>query len=305
MLNLDNLSEQGARLFYRNQLLLKKHAPEIFIIFGIAGVAKSAIMLYKAAPKARLLIDEAKNEIVQINQIKEIYKVEKYSKADYYKDLGITYSHVSVDLAKTLLPGILLGGLSVGLIWGAHGIMKNRNLALMAAYKAIDEGFKDYRRRVVKELGQEKDWQFRYGVEEKTVEVEETDEKGKTKKVKKVVRTLDPNGHSIYARFFDETCSEWNKVPEYNIIALKCKQNFANDMLHARGHLFLNEVYDALGIPRTQAGAVVGWCLGEGDNFVDFGIFDGDSFKVREFVNGYEPAILLDFNVDGVIHDLI
>jgi len=309
MLELDNVKDIATRLFWRNSLVLKKHSPEIFIVLGITGVIQSTIMLYKAAPKAKALLKEAQNEIITIQQAKEIYVIEKYSTSDYYKDLGITYSHTSIDLAKLLLPGILLGGLSVGLIWGAHGIMKQRNLALMAAYKALDEGFKNYRRRVVEELGEDKDEQFRYGLKKKTIEIEETDEKGKTKKVKKTITVTDPNSYSIYARFFDEASERWNKIPEYSLIFLKAQQNFANDLLHSRGHLFLNEVYDALDIPRSKAGSVVGWCIGEGDNCVDFGIFEADSYnprpRARAFVNGYEANILLDFNVDGVIYNLI
>jgi hypothetical protein len=309
MLDVNNAKDIATRLLWRNSLVLTKHKPEIFIVLGLIGVAKSSIMLYEAAPKARALLKEAQNEIITIQQAKEIYVIEKYSNTDYYKDLGITYSHTSIDLAKLLLPGILLGGLSVGLVWGAHGIMKQRNIALMAAYKALDEGFKNYRRRVIEELGEEKDEQFRYGLQKKVIEIDETDEKGKTKKVKKTVTVTDPNGYSIYAKFFDESSERWNKIPEYSMIFLKAQQNFANDMLHSRGHLFLNEVYDALDIKRTDAGSVVGWCLGEGDNFVDFGIFEANSYnprpRARAFVNGYEQNILLDFNVDGVIWNLI
>ena len=86
---------------------------------------------------------------------------------------------------------------------------------------------------------------------------------------------------------------------------LNGQQNFANDLLQARGHVFLNEVYDMLGIPRSQAGAVVGWVKEFGDGYVDFGIFDGKTSQARSFVNGEERNILLDFNVAGVIYDLI
>ena len=87
------------------------------------------------------------------------------------------------------------------------------------------------------------------------------------------------------------------------------QQNYANDTLKARGYLFLNEVYDMLGIPRTKAGQVVGWIYDEkhpiGDNFVDFGIVDVNNERSRAFMNGYERSIILDFNVDGNILDLI
>ena len=107
---------------------------------------------------------------------------------------------------------------------------------------------------------------------------------------------------SQYARFFDETCPSWSKNSEANLMFLKLQQQFANDMLKARGVLYLNEVYAMLGIPRTKAGQVVGWKYDlenpSGDNYVDFGIFDE---KNKSFVNGFERSILLDFNVDGII----
>jgi hypothetical protein len=124
---------------------------------------------------------------------------------------------------------------------------------------------------------------------------------------KEYVKRVGPDGASIYARFFDPTSTSWSKEPEYNLIFVQCQQNYANDLLRARGHVFLNEVYDMLGIPRSQAGAVVGWILSQDrttDNYIDFGVFD-DEKNARDFVNGYEGSILLDFNVDGVIFDKI
>lgn len=105
-----------------------------------------------------------------------------------------------------------------------------------------------------------------------------------------------------YARWFDETCMAWTKDPESNFFFLKTQQCYANELLKAKGRLFLNEVYDMLGIPRTRAGQVVGWTYEEnnpiGDNFVNFGLYAEHNAK---FINGYEKSVLLDFNVDGEI----
>ena len=38
---------------------------------------------------------------------------------------------------------------------------------------------------------------------------------------------------------------------------------------------------------------------------MDFGLFDIYKAKARDFVNGYEPAIILDFNVVGDILDYV
>ena len=111
---------------------------------------------------------------------------------------------------------------------------------------------------------------------------------------------------SQYARIFDESCMGWSKDSEYSMHFLRCQQNYCNDKLKAKGCLFLNEVYDVLGMPRTKAGTVVGWVYDEenpiGDNFVDFGLFNSRNYV---FINGYENAVLLDFNVDGNILNYI
>lgn len=111
---------------------------------------------------------------------------------------------------------------------------------------------------------------------------------------------------SMYARFFDDSCPAWSKSPEYNLLYLKQQEIHANDLLKVKGYLFLNDVYDMLGIPRSKAGQVVGWVYGEenpiGDNYVDFGLYEESN---SESVNGYERSILLDFNVDGCILDKI
>ena len=109
---------------------------------------------------------------------------------------------------------------------------------------------------------------------------------------------------SQYARFFDESCRDWVNDSEYNLMFIRMTQRRMNDLLRSRGYLFLNDVYDALGMTRTKAGQIVGWVYDDkntiGDNHVDFGLY---SEKSKPFVNGFEKSILLDFNVDGVILD--
>ena len=109
---------------------------------------------------------------------------------------------------------------------------------------------------------------------------------------------------SPYAAWFNETCTAWTKDPEMNKFFLLRQQDYANEQLRHRGYLFLNEVCDMLGIPRTKAGQVVGWIFDPdnpvGDNYVDFGLWDT---RNEDFINGYESSVLLDFNPDGNILD--
>ena len=187
--------------------------------------------------------------------------------------------------------------------------IENAQQKVAAAYTAVDKGFKEYRGRVVERFGTELDKELRYNIKAKEFEEPVVDEKGKEKIKKETVSVADPNLYSDYARFFDDGCAGWSKSPEDNLTFLKAQQAFANQKLQWEGHLFLNDVYRMLGIPTTKAGQGVGWIYDEknpiGDNFVDFGLYDINRPVVRDFVNGYERTILLDFNVDGNILDLM
>lgn len=292
----------------RSGLLAQKYSPEILIGAGIVGLVASTVMACRATVKAEEILDKTHEQLDMVKFAKEAMPQEEYTEQDYRKDLVVVYAQTGLAFAKLYLPAIALGAASIGCILGAHGILKKRNVALMAAYKVMQESYDNYRQRVVDEFGADKDRQYRCGIHEEEVIVTEEDENGKKKKVKKTIEVADTDGVncSPYARFFDETNDNWSKSPGQNALFVKCQQNWANDLLNGRGHIFLNEVYDALGLPRSAEGQMVGWIKnGDGDGFVDFGIYDLDNARSRDFVNGYERNVLLDFNVDGVIYNLI
>lgn len=290
---------------------LRKHSPEIMVVAGVAGTVVSAVMACKATTKVSEILEDTKTKVGQVHDVlaDESIPDERYSQEDGKKDLAIIYAQTGVKLAKLYGPAVILGALSITSILAGHNITKKRNVALAAAYATIDSSFKEYRGRVVERFGKELDKELRYNIKAKEVEEIVTDSKGKEKTVKKTVAVADPNLNSDYARFFDEGCAGWTKDPEYNLMFLKHQQSYANDLLKYRGYVFLNEVYDMIGIDKTKAGQIVGWYYDETDplrdNFIDFGIYDLDNEKKRDFVNGRERSILLDFNVDGNILDLI
>jgi hypothetical protein len=183
-------------------------------------------------------------------------------------------------------------------------------VALTAAYATVDKSFKAYRNRVLERFGEGVERELRHNIKAKKIDKIVVDEDGKEKKIKESVNIAEDLGaYSDYARFFDSGCAGWEKNSEYNLTFLRAQQQYANDKLRANGYLYLNDVYDMLGIPRTKAGQIVGWVYDPknpiGDNYVDFGIYDVNRQTARDFVNGYERSILLDFNVDGNILDLM
>ena len=297
----------------RASLKLKKHSPEIMMVAGVVGTVASAVMACKATTKIDTILDEHKVKVDKIHNFVEEAKNgerDNYTVEDGKKDLTIVYTQTGLKLVKLYAPAMIVGVASVTSIVAGHNVLRKRNIALAAAYTAVDKSFKEYRGRVVERFGKELDRELRYNIKAKEVEEIVVDENGKETVVKNTVDVVDPNTYSEYAKFFDDGCTGWDKDADYNLMFLRKQQAHANDMLQAKGYLFLNEVYDMLGIPRTKAGQVVGWVYDEkhpvGDNFIDFGIYDGAYKEAnRRFVNGYERTILLDFNVDGNILDLI
>ena len=299
------------RSFHKAGFQLKKHSPEILVVAGVVGTVASAVMACKATTKVGAILEETKETVDIIHDGMENGEINghEYTEEDGKKDLAVTYVQTGVKFVKLYGPSVVLGALSIGCILTSHRILSKRNVALAAAYATVDKGFKQYRNRVIERFGKEMDRELRYNIKAKEIEETVVDENGKEQTVKKTVQVFDPNDYTGYARCYDDGCTGWTKDPELNLYFLKCQQNQANDKLKAQGYLFLNDVYDMLGIPKTKAGFVVGWIYNEhnpvGDNFVDFGLYDIDKEGCRDFVNGYERSVWLDFNVDGNILDLM
>ena len=300
---------KATRLLSSTQYQVKKHSPEILMVAGIAGAIVGTVLACKATTKVSEIIEEKNKNVEDVHTCLED-NTKEYTEEDSKKDLTIIYAQTGVKLFKLYAPAIGVMALSFASIIAGHKVLKKRNIAIAAAYAAIDKGFKQYRKNVIEEFGEGVDQQMRFGLKSK--EIKKKDKDGKT--VKETEYYIDPDANPLdniseYARFFDASSENFAKDPEYNMMFLRRQQDYANEMLKSRGHLFLNEVYDLLDIPRSKAGQVVGWVYDKngntkGDNYVDFGLYRNDQ-GTRRFVNGLEYNILLDFNVDGVIYDII
>lgn len=280
-------------------LVTQKNSPTLLFGVGVVGVVATTVLAARATLKLEYILEETQAGLDDLNEMEH----DGYTDRDRLQDKVLFFGHTALKMTKLYAPTVVVGTVSIAALSGSHVILTRRSVALTAAYAAVEKAFEEYRVRVRGELGPEKDLEFRHGYEEREF-IEET------KKGHNVVTSnrVAPGVPSMYARFFDECSPSWDRRPELNYMFVRCQQTYANDRLRAKGHLFLNEVYDSLGIERTKAGAVVGWLLSRDDttvNFVDFGVFNGNSEKARDFVNGREGSILLDFNVDGLIYDKI
>lgn len=288
---------------------LQKHSPEILVVAGIVGAVASAVMACKATTKLSEITEESKAHLDAIHtamENPESMPDGDYSEDDGKKDLTIVYAQTAGKIIKLYAPSIILGALSIGAILTSNNMLRKRNMALATAYAAVDKSFKEYRSRVVERFGEELDRELKYNIRKEQVEETIVDENGEEKTVTKEVEVVDSSAISDFARFYDDGCLGWTKDPEMNLMFLRRQQDAANDRLKDKGYLFLNEVYEMLGIPRSKAGQSVGWIYDKDNVYkIDFGIYDTHKEPNRNFVNGYEKTILLDFNVDGDILDMM
>jgi Family of unknown function (DUF6353) len=292
-------SEVLSRGLGRQSLTLQKHSPTILFVGGVAGMIGTTVLASRATLKLQDVVNEASENLEKAKSLEHL-KRDDYTEEDRQQDTSIIYIQSAIKVARLYAPAVLLGSASIAMLTKSHDILSKRNAALTAAYAALDKGFREYRERVIEKYGEDEDRILRYDSEKITVKNEET---GKKEEIYRV----GPDAASIYAKFFDQMSANWSKEPEYNRLFLHNTQRYANDLFNARGHVFLNEVYDMLDIPRTEAGSIVGWIRHpDNDNFVDFGVFTTRaSDEIRDFVNGREGSVLLDFNVDGVIYNKI
>lgn len=282
-------------------LLVQKHSPRILFVSGVALMGATVV----SASRATLQLEDI---LIDVRKDQEDLRYVAEAKPEKYDDRTVKKLHAYINMrgigriVKLYLPSLALGVAAVGCLTSAHNILNRRNAGLSAALAATDRALKDYRGRVVEELGEDKDREFMFGNENEVVTT-----KNKNGSTKKETITRAGEGRSPYSRLWGrDTTNEWDPQPEYNLAKLRHVQQWGTMVLNHKGHLFLNEIFDELGLDRTPAGAVVGWLSeknGGGDGYVDFGILSGDETEVRflDFVTGHEDHILLDFNVDGEI----
>jgi len=271
-------------------LKTRKNSPHIFFGAGLGGAAIATVMACKATLKAEPMLDQIRAE-VDATKARGPYA----SQREETQAVAGVYVRGVAQLGKVYGPSLLVGGLSVAALTGAHVQLTRRNTALMGTLAATMASFNQYRERVREVLGVEKEKDLFNGVENQTVKHPDGS--------KELVKVRTRPGLSLYAKQFDRSNPNWQKNAEMNRAFIQIKQDIANHDLNARGYVFLNDVYEALGFERTKAGQHVGWVRnGDGDGYIDFGL---QEIHNAGLVDGTNKEAWLDFNVDGPIQNLL
>ena len=280
---------------------LSKKAPEIALGAGIGfmvgGTVWACVTTWKKLPERS---QELLCDMIPADGRPELTPQEKAG----------AYGRMAGKLVLDYLPPALMMGGGIAMVVWSHNKLRSRLAALGAAYATLEGMYAEYRSRVIEDYGEDIDRKFRLGVRDEELTYTKTLKNGKEKEITEVCEAVHPDGsgYSMYARYFDQFNSNMHvKDQEANFDFLRIQQNIANEKLNRKGYLFLNEVYDSLGFKEVPEGQLVGWVKGMGDSFVDFGLFEARNADARNYVdyNGKETCFVLDFNVDGVMWDLI
>ena len=298
---MSNIQEALSAGLHKVAFGLRKVGPEIGTVAGMAGIAASAIYLYKA-------VNESKDILAKVKE--EVKKLEDEGADE--KDIKAVKIAGGVAVAKKVALPAGLAVASSATVLGIHHEMRKENRRLSEVITQTSLAYNALKNEIREQLGDEQADELIYSVrkpdKKEIKEIEEnsprkdeiTDEERKSYRISDG-EEITP---SPYAVFFDETCNNYSDDPEYNKNTLILLQAQLNERLKRVGYVYLNEVYEKLGVEKTEAGHVMGWRYAphdpnhEGDNQIDFNMWDIRSRANRRFINGYEPVVLLDFNID-------
>lgn len=312
-MNFNTIKNAGRKIYNASSIFVRKNSPILCITAGTIGMGVAIVLACKATKKSESVKAECKERIDILHKNKETT-----SKKAYRQEAAKTYGQNLFQWSKLCAPTVMTAAGSTGLIFFGAGLLNKRLASVISAAAITENGFAQYRSRVIEKYGQEEDDFLRLGIESiepaKTKSKKEKAEESTAKMFVMDRSVID--GHSHYARYFDKSTafSTWCSDPASNLTFLEGRERWLNQRLQAEGFLMLNDVYRELGLEPSEAGCTVGWLYDPdsethmGDNYIDFGLF-GEGIRRNQMVNAYLNGdideIIVDFNPDGVIADKI
>lgn len=268
----------------------KKNAPELLLGTALVTGTACIITTGKAACKAKTIMEVANKDKTDLMMD---YESGIVTEDDFKKEVTKHYSRLALSLMKEYAIPATLYAATVACVFGTYKVQKNRQVALSTALAACTTAYNSLVKRL--KDGAEHGLTAKDVLEGKTVVERINPETGEI--TKETVQGEPVTG--VYNFRFDKYSTAWERDHFQNECTLISEQNWANDKLRLEGFVFLNDILERLGLPKTKAGQIVGWRIdGKGDGFVDFGMKDCSLYEDERFD---ENAWDLDFNCDGDI----
>ncbi len=282
-----------------------KNSPKIFMVVGAISVISGTVLACKKTLELDKIKKETESKAEEIKKYHEQHPL-VYTEDKMKHDLTIVRATGVIKTVKNyVVPGLLIiGGLAS--FGKSYNILNKWNIGLGSALAAKDKAFKEYRKRNIEAIGEEKEKliynNFKKGIEE----VEEINEEGVKEKKKKTINIGGDTGGSEYRRYFgpgnpsfDNNCNSVYYIENF----LRMQQNILNDRLNRNGFVTLNEVYEALNFKiRPDNGMVCGWKKDSknGDGYIQF---DVERVKIPDETGKLTEMYAIDFNCEGYIYN--
>lgn len=294
----------------------RKHSPELLTATSIVGTTFAVGYSVYATTKLTQTLMPHKTNLKRIrDDLHDDNKIQNeiVSVKDLKKEMAKEYVKTTGSLIKLYAPALLGYALAISCTIGSHHVLRNRNLALAAAYTTLEKGYEAYRGRVKDKLGEEAEDKLFRNIKKEVIE--EIDPKT-GKKTKKTIEKAHFKGDESYEVMFDTGNPMWNRDATINYDFLMGVQAHMNEKLRRFGYLFLSDVYDALGFDINYLGPVkarashyIGWIYDPKDrtrdNYVSFGLTNPGTNvalpNISRQLQMNEPSFFLSFNVDGDI----
>ncbi len=205
----------------KSKAFFRRNSPTILTCVGAVGVVATAVFTAKAALKSADILETAKEE-----------KGEELTKMEMVKTVAPVY-----------IPAIAVGVITISSIFGSNALNKKKQAALIGAYTALDQSFREYRRKIENVYGESS---------ADLIKNELAKDRYEEAAIEKV-----ENGKELfydeYSKRYFESTKEQVRRAEYNL----------NRNLVMRDYAYLNEWYEELGIPKLDEGYSLGWSMGQ------------------------------------------
>lgn len=300
----------------KGKFAFEKNKGLIFTLLSAGFEIAAVVVMAKQAPKAEKVLVPANKKVAKLKEElnnNELIMNNQVYPEEHKKEIRKIQRQTAISLVKIYALPVIFTGASLAFMGGSYKIMKDKEIALGAAYVTLDNAFKSYRGRVKEKFGEEvENGIFRDARDEKVTK-QIIDKKGNIKEVEEVVNKT--HGGGAWEIFFDATSSLYAKDGRANYETLLARRAILQQKLESDGYLFLSDVFDELMLDKTvidkdllKASRVVGWIFDPKDpnksNWVDFGISNrrGEYNEVgRDLFDKIESCCWLSFNPDGVI----
>lgn len=289
-----NITHVFTRIAKKGAFKLKKYAPEILVAVGVTGVVSATVLACKETLDAKPILEDAKNDLDEIHVADNDPRIsyEEYSKDQVKRDITRVYVATGKKLAKVYWPSAALMTVSLACMVGSHIMVKRRLNYTLAAYTALSNSFREYRRRLEENLG------------ESTVH-----EAGDKVSDDHMIKVEDKPSYTL---IFDRTNKNWKDSVEYNLTFLKGTQRYLDYELKKWGFMCANDALKELGFEPFENGQIDIWKYNPdnqsnfGDGYISFGLYNKDGSKSEDLIRyekGEVDYLVLRLNVDQTVYD--